>query len=145
MNEEKKAEYEEKTRQRLESRGEQEWGWSEVAEVLVKTVEEVCGLGSREVASPWTVGREREIEERIEGITERVRRRNERVGMLNARRRLRARRGRGVEQLEDEVARIRVEIKEARKELKRFLKRLKRELWGGGGGDRRMRGSECHG
>ena len=62
MNEEKKAEYEEKTRQKWESRGEQEWGWSEVAEVLVKTVEEVCGLGNRGVASPWTVGREREIE-----------------------------------------------------------------------------------
>ena len=42
------------------------------------------------------MGREREIEERIEGITERVKRRNERVGLLNARRRLRARRGRGV-------------------------------------------------
>ena len=69
MNEEKKAEYEEKTRQKWESRGEQEWGWSEVSEVLVKTVEEVCGLGNRGVASPWTVGREREIEERIEGIT----------------------------------------------------------------------------
>ena len=79
MNEEKRAEYEEKTRQRWESRGEQEWGWSEVAEVLVKTV---CGLGNKGVASPWTVGREREIEERIEWITERVRRRNERVGML---------------------------------------------------------------
>ena len=102
-------------------------GWSEVAEVLVKTVEEVCGLGNRGVASPWTVGREREIEERIEGITERVRRRNERVGMLNARRILRARRGRGVEQLEDEVGRIRGDIKEARKELKRFLKGLERE------------------
>ena len=111
MNEEKKAEYEEKTRQKWESRGEQEWGWSEVAEVLVKTVEEVCGLGNRGVASPWTVGREREIEERIEGITEKVRRRNERVGILNARRRLRARRGRGVEQLEDEVGRIMGEIR----------------------------------
>ena len=49
------------------------------------------------------------------------------MGMLNARRRLRARRGRGVKQLEDEVARIRGEIKEARKELKRFLKSLERE------------------
>ena len=76
--------------------------------MLVKTAEEVCcGLGNRVVASPWTVGREREIEERIEGITERVMRRNERAGLLNARRRLRARRGRGVEQLEDEVGRIR--------------------------------------
>ena len=56
--------------------GNRKWGWSEVADVLVKTVEEVCGLGNRGVASPWTVGREREIEERIEGITERVRRRN---------------------------------------------------------------------
>ena len=65
--------------------------------MLVKTVEEVCGLGSREVASPWTVGRKREIEERIEGITERVRRRTERVGILNARRRPRARRVRGME------------------------------------------------
>ena len=46
----------------------------------MKTVEEVCGLSSKEVASPRKVGREREIEERIEGITERVRRRNERVG-----------------------------------------------------------------
>ena len=89
MNEEKRAEYKEKTRQRWESRGEQEWGWSEVAEVLVKTVEEVCGLSSKwggGGASPWTVRREREIEERTEGITEKVRRRNERVGMLNARR-----------------------------------------------------------
>ena len=75
----------------------------------------MCGLGSKGVASPWKVGREREIEERIEGITERVRRRNERVGMLNARRRLRARRGRGLEQLEDGVAMIRGEVKEARK------------------------------
>ena len=58
MNEEMRAEYEEKTRQKWESRGEQEWGWSEVADVLVKTVEEVCGLGNRGVASPWTVGRE---------------------------------------------------------------------------------------
>ena len=107
MNEEKKAEYEEKTKQKWESRGEQEWGWSEVAEVLVKTVEEVCGLRNWGVASAWTVGREREIEERIEGITERVRRKNERVELLNARRRLRARRGRGVEQLEDKVGRIR--------------------------------------
>ena len=41
-----------------------------MAEVLVKTVEEVCGLGSKGVTGPWTVGREREIEERIEGITE---------------------------------------------------------------------------
>ena len=56
------------------------------------------------------MGREREIEERFEGITDRVRRKNERVGMLNATRRLRARRGRGVEQLEDEVAWIRGEI-----------------------------------
>ena len=46
--------------------------------------------------------------------------------MLNARI-LRARRGRSLEQLEDEVARIRREIKEARKELKRFLKGLERE------------------
>ena len=39
----------------------------------MKTVEEVCGLGNRGVASPWAVGREREIEEeRMEGITERV-------------------------------------------------------------------------
>ena len=30
--------------------------------MLVKTVEEVCGLGNRGVACPWTVGREREIE-----------------------------------------------------------------------------------
>ena len=73
---------------------------------------------------------EREIEERIEGIPK-GERRNERVGMLNARRRLRARRGRGVEQLEDEVGRIRGEIKEARKELKRFLKGLEHEWWRG--------------
>ena len=33
----------------------------------MKTMEEVCGLGNRGVASPWTAGREREIEERIEG------------------------------------------------------------------------------
>ena len=131
MNEEKRVEYEEKTRQRWESRGEGEWGWSEVAEVLEKTVEEVCGLGSKGVASPWTVRREREILERIEGITEKVRRRNERVGMLNARRRLRARRSWGVEQLEDDVARIRREINQARKELKRFLKGLEREWWRG--------------
>ena len=52
------------------------------------------------------------------------------MGLLNARR-LRARRGRGVEQLEDEVGRIRGEIKEARKELKRFLKGLEREWWRG--------------
>ena len=63
--------------------------------------------------------------------------------MLNVRRRLRARRGRGVEQLENEVGRIRGEIKEARKELKRFLKWLEREWWRGG--DRRMRGSKCQG
>ena len=31
MNEEKRAEYEEKTRQRWESRGKGEWGWNEVA------------------------------------------------------------------------------------------------------------------
>ena len=97
----------------------------------MKTVENVCGLSSKGEASPWTVGREREIEERIEGITERVRRRNERVGMLKARRRLRARRGSSVEQLEDEVAWIRGEIKEARKELKRFLIGLEREWWRG--------------
>ena len=120
-----------KKRDRWESRGEQECGWSDVAEVLVKSVKEVCGLGNRGVASQWTVGREREIEERIEGIVERVRRRNERVGMLNARRRLRARRGKGVEQMEDEVAWIRGEIKEVRKELKRFLKGLEREWWRG--------------
>ena len=86
----------------------------------MKTAEEVSDQSSKGVASPWILGREREIEERIEGIIERVRGRNERVGMLNARRRLRARRGRGMEQLEDEEARIRGEIKEARKEL-RFL------------------------
>ena len=68
-----------------------------MAEVLVKIVEEMCGLSSKGVASPLTVGREREIEERIEGITEKVRRRNERGGMLNAWKRLKARRGRGVE------------------------------------------------
>ena len=132
INEEKRVEYEEKTRQRWESRGEREWGWSEVAEVLVKTVEEVCGRSSKGVASPWMVGRERGIEERIEGITERVRRRNERVGILNVRRKLRAMRGRVVEQLEYEMARnprIRGEIKETRKELKRFLKGLDREWW----------------
>ena len=56
MNEEKRAEYEEKTRQRWESRGEREWVCSEAAEVLVKTVEDVCGLRSKGVASPWTVG-----------------------------------------------------------------------------------------
>ena len=75
--------------------------------MLVKTVEDVCGINSKGMASPCTVGKEREIEKRIEGITERVRRRNEWVGMLNVWRKLRARRGRGVEQLEDEVARIR--------------------------------------
>ena len=53
------------------------------------------------------------------------------MGLLNARRRLRARRGRGVEQLEDEVGRIRGEIKEASKELKRFLKELERDWWRG--------------
>ena len=35
--------------------------------------------------SPWTIGKERENEERIEGITERVSR-NERVDVLNAKR-----------------------------------------------------------
>ena len=30
-----------------------------MAEVLVKTVEEVGGLSSKRVASPWTVGKER--------------------------------------------------------------------------------------
>ena len=64
-------------------------------------------------------------------MKKRVRRRNKRVGMLNARRRLTARRGRGVELLEDEVAMIRGEIKEARKVLKRFLKGLERERWRG--------------
>ena len=49
------------------------------------------------------------------------------VGILNARRKLRARRDRGVEQLEGEVAWIRGEIKESRKELKRFLKGLEHE------------------
>ena len=57
------------------------------------------------------MGREREIDERIEVITEKVRSRNEKVEKLNARRRLRARRGTGVAQLEDEVAKVRGEIK----------------------------------
>ena len=61
MNEEKRVEYEEKTRQRWESKGEGEWGWSEVAEVLVKTfevlVKTVCGLRSKGVANPWMVRR----------------------------------------------------------------------------------------
>ena len=60
-----------------------------------------------------------------------MRERNEKVEVLNARRRLRARRSRGVEQLEDEVARIRGEIKKAGKELKIFLKGLEREWWRG--------------
>ena len=76
---------------------EQECGCSEVAEVLVNTVEEVCGLSSKGVASSWTVGM-REIDERIKGIMKKVKRRNKKVGMLNARGRLRTRRGRGVEQ-----------------------------------------------
>ena len=44
-------------------------------------------MWSKVVASPWTIGREREIEERIEGITERVRRIG-RLGMMIARKRL---------------------------------------------------------
>ena len=33
--------------------------------MLVKTLEEVCSLSSKGLTSPWTVGTEREIEERI--------------------------------------------------------------------------------
>ena len=61
------------------------------------------------------------------GEIDRRRRSNEMMGMLNVRSRLRARKGSGVEQLEDEVARVRGETKEARKELKKFLKGLERE------------------
>ena len=60
MNVEKRVEYEEKTRQRWESRGKQELGWSELEEVLVKTVEEVCALSSKGMTNPWTMERERE-------------------------------------------------------------------------------------
>ena len=48
-----------------------------------------------------------------------MRKMNEKVWMLNARR-LRARRGRGVGQLEEEVARVRGDTKEARRVEENF-------------------------
>ena len=119
-----------------------------MAVVLVKTVEEVCSLCSRRLANPWTLGREREIDERIAWITEKVRRRNEKVGMLNVTRKLRARRGRSVEQLEEEVARVDRGIEE--RGDRGIEERVEYIFEGSGAGivegsDRRMCGSECQG
>lgn len=134
--EEKKREYEEKTREKFERRNGNEnermdeREWEVVAEVMVESAEEVCGRLKKEIANPWTIGREEEIEEKVERIRERVNRRNERMDVLNARRRLRVRRGgRGVEEMEVELERVRGEVKEARKDLKRLMRRLERDWW----------------
>ena len=60
-------EFEKKTKHRYEVREQLDWEWKEVAEVRVKTVEEVFGQSVKIVVSPWTIGRERGIE----GIVER--------------------------------------------------------------------------
>ena len=71
------------------------------------------------MASPWTIGREEEIVEKIEQIRKRLDTRKERREMLNARRRLRVNRGKGVEQFEEELDMMNDEIKGARKQLER--------------------------
>ena len=137
--EEKMREYEEKTREKYlaidgEDEGEdREKEWKEVAKVMTETAEEVCGVMRRELANPWTVGREEEIQGYIERIRQKVRRRDEQLNVMNAMRRLRVRRGgrRGLDHLEAERERLKTEVKEERKEMKRFMRRLEREWWEG--------------
>ena len=54
MDVERMAENEEETKERWERRREQDWRWSEVAEALVKTAEEVCDQVAKGVVRPWT-------------------------------------------------------------------------------------------
>ena len=131
--EQKRREYEEKTREMMEERnieiGECEWG--EVANILVDSAMEVCGRETKELANPWTVGREREIEELKEKIKQKVESRERHRDVINARRRLRVRAGREGDMgaLLEEYERLKGEVKEARKCMKRFLRRIENEWW----------------
>jgi hypothetical protein len=127
--EEKKREYERRTRELVqeESKEEVKDEWKKMTKVMMQAAREVCGVVTREVANPWTVGREEEVESLQQRVKVAVRERNEKVRVWNARLRLRARRGDRERELE--VERAREKVKNVRKDLKRFLRRAEREWW----------------
>ena len=88
-----RAEYERKTREKMEDL---EWEgesdeWGKLAEVMVGAASEVCGEGRGRASNPWMVGKEEELEVLHQAVNEATERRNECAVRMENRRRLRAR------------------------------------------------------
>ena len=93
--------------------------WDKIAEVLVETAKETCGVDEKKPVNPWLVGKELEIEEMSNQVTEAINRRND----VNTRIR------EGEDNLEDNLNECKEGVKRARKTLKRSLQRWEKEWW----------------
>ncbi|KAI8486755.1 hypothetical protein Bbelb_355030 [Branchiostoma belcheri] len=130
--EEKKKEYEERTRALLY---EKEWEenvceWKKVSEVMLRAAKEVCGEVEGKVKNPWVIGHEEEIESLVDRVNEAVNQRNECRSLLEARKRLRTRvNDRRMDELEDRMDRARARVKNTRKEVKRYMRMIEKLWW----------------
>ena len=93
--------------------------------MVITAAKEVCGMTTRDVTNPWTLGKEEEIERRKERIKVAVRRRNERMQEIVVRRRLWPRKEDVAREVE--LARMRTEVRKARKDMKGYFRELERD------------------
>ena len=61
-----KEEYERRTEDLMREGEGEERGWKEMTGVMVTAAKEVCRVTRREVANPWTIGKEEKIDRRKE-------------------------------------------------------------------------------
>lgn len=124
--EEVQEQYLEEVERRMEEkRGafqEDETNWNIISEILTESAKTVCGVKKREIANPWTIGREEELREMHEEINRLVTRRNE---LDNNRQR------RNGDEGQIEVDEVREEIKRARRRMKNALRRWENIWWQG--------------
>ena len=88
--------------------------WSEIATLIGKAAQEVCGKRTKHVANPWTLGHEEEIANLHNDIAQAVQCRNQ--AMEN-------------NCHPDNIMRIKERLKKARREMKKRLKTLEAEWW----------------
>ena len=89
----KKEEYMLKTSElmRDEERGEREEEWKRLSNVMTEAAKDVCGVVTREVANPWVIGHEGELDMMRDRVKVAVRNRNEWLRVNGHRRWLRPR------------------------------------------------------
>ena len=76
VKEEYKRKVEEKWREAEGERSEEGTNWNNISEILTQSAFEVCGRKKRQVANPWTIDHEEELERLNEQIKTQVNERN---------------------------------------------------------------------